>query len=91
MRNFEQYPWLPALAAAFTLTAVAVRCLTLLIGLLVTLMRAYPSDRPDIFREFARATSGKRSNAKPLQDNGRHRKDAEILRRAPTFRSKETR
>jgi hypothetical protein len=91
MRNLEQYPWLPALAAAFTLTAMAVRCLTLLIGLLATLMKAYPSDRPEIFREFARAASGRRSTSKPLPAKRRLRKDPEILKRATSFSSKETR
>lgn len=64
MRNLELYPWLPALTAAFTLAAMTVRCLTLLIGLLAALPKAYSSDRPEIFREFARAASGRRSIAK---------------------------
>lgn len=90
MRSFEQYSWLPALAAAFTLAAVAVRCLTLLIGLLVTLIKAYPSDRPEIFREFARAAGGRPSIANPLRENRRLRKDGETLKRVTTASSTET-
>lgn len=60
MRTLELYPWLPALTAALTVIAMAARCLTLLIGLLATLPKADSSDRPEIFREFARAAGCRR-------------------------------
>lgn len=51
-------PWLPVLiAAGMTSLAVVARCATLLIGLLAALSKASRGDRPDIFREFARAVS----------------------------------
>lgn len=60
----ELYPWLPALTALFTLIAMTIRCLTLLVGLMAVLSKAYSSDRSEIFREFARAASSRRSIVK---------------------------
>lgn len=59
MRVLETCPWLSALTAALALASMAMRCTTLLIGLLVTLKRAHASDRPEIFREFAHAAGGR--------------------------------
>jgi hypothetical protein len=47
-------------AASMVLLTVTVRCLILLVGLLTTLARVSQKDRPDIFREFARAVSAHR-------------------------------
>lgn len=53
-----QLGYLIALAvAAVPLVTVVVRSSILLIGLLFTLSKASPGDRPEIFREFTRAIS----------------------------------
>jgi hypothetical protein len=62
MSHLQISPWLPALAVAvLTLLAVAVRSATLLVGLLVALPKTSRADRPEIFREFTRAVSGRRA------------------------------
>jgi hypothetical protein len=40
-----------------TVGASVVRCLFLFMGLVLTLREARPEDRPEIFREFARAVA----------------------------------
>ena len=58
MSSAQHLLWLPALvAASAALLAAVARCLTLLVGLLVALSKAARKDRPEIFREFARAVS----------------------------------
>ena len=50
----------PALvAASAALVAVATRCVTLLVGFLTALPKTARGDRPEIFREFARAVSSR--------------------------------
>ena len=71
-------PLFTASVVAFTLF---VRCLTLLAGLLATLAKSSPGDRPEIYREFARATSGRPIRSGTLtrrsaRANGRKEPDA---------------
>ena len=82
MRIHELYPWLPMLTAAFTFIAMTVRCLTLLTGLVVVLRNAHSSDRPEIFREFARAVSFRRYITKSAVEEPRSRAMPEGLPRA---------
>ena len=61
-------PWLPVLTTgAVALVTVTVRCLALLVGLLATLSKAAQGDRPKIFRDFARAASGRRTEVRRLR------------------------
>jgi hypothetical protein len=60
-------PWLPPLATAVVvLLGVVVRCLALLIGLLVALSKAARTDRPDMFREYARSVAQCRIGPSPI-------------------------
>jgi len=54
--------WLPLIAVALPVIGVIVRYSVLLAGLIVTLPRSVEADRPDIFREFARAMAISRHN-----------------------------
>lgn len=52
------------LAAILPVLSASMRYVSLLIGLFRTLAKASGSDYPDIFREFARAISGRRYDRK---------------------------
>jgi len=54
--------WLPLIAVALPAIRAIVRYSVLLAGLIVTLPRSVKADRPDIFREFARAMAMSRHN-----------------------------
>jgi hypothetical protein len=54
--------WLPLIAVALPVIGAIVRYSVLLAGLIVTLPRSVEADRPDIFREFARAVAISRHN-----------------------------
>ncbi len=47
--------WIPLTLIILPVIATVIRCSILLVGLLVTLSKATQTDRPYIFREFARA------------------------------------
>ena len=65
MHSLAASIWLPMLVSGLLSVApIAIRCLTLLIGLLKTLPDSVGLDRPQIFREFARAVSPGRTTAK---------------------------
>jgi hypothetical protein len=54
--------WLPLIAVALPAIRAIVRYSVLLAGLIVTLPRSVKADRPEIFREFARAMAISRHN-----------------------------
>lgn len=62
MANIPTYISVPCVVTTvLSGAAIAIRCFTLLVGLLATLPKSTDSDRPEIFREFARAVSSKRA------------------------------